>query len=146
MSSIQLTRDEIGSDGDTSTAFERMAEKFGVTQGPQVRETRATTDDTLWGVFTWGEKEWDDSYGNIFILGDASLGVLGTSKLGGEKGLLTIQQCKNINKTFIDNFDLTFFTDTEETTADDSIVGEVSFISGEIYQSREVYNRYLLNV
>ena len=89
---LQQVRDELGNEDTTNFIFKRFSEKINVTQGPIVIESRNTTSDTIWGVFTWGQSDWDGDYGSIFILGDGTLGVLGSNKLGSEKGDFEISE------------------------------------------------------
>jgi len=136
---LQQVRDELGTEDTTNYIFKRFSEKFNLSQGPTIRQTRDVGDDTIWGQFTWGEAEWDGSYGSLFILGSSTYGVLGQNTLGDELGELVIELVRNPNQMFIDKYDITFFTDSTNTTADDSVQGEINFTSGEIYQSEEIY-------
>jgi len=136
---LQQSRDELGTEDATNYIFKRFSEKFNITQGPIVQQVRDVGDDTIWGQFTWGESEWDNTYGSLFILGSATYGVLGQNTLGDEIGDLVVESVKNPNSVFVDKYDVTFFTDTDRTTADDSVVGEINFTSGEVYQSIEAY-------
>ena len=126
MSGIQQTRDEIGTEDELSFIFKRFSEKFNVYQGPSARRTRDVTNDSIWGNGdTWGSDLWQGDYINEPVM----------------------ESVINIDNRFEDRFDITFFTDTDVTTADDSVEGEVSFTAGEIYQSIEAYkNEELSNI
>ena len=55
-----------------------------------VVKTRAVSNDTIWGLFNWGEENWDNSNdGGGFVLGHALMGILGTSELGANEGAWT---------------------------------------------------------
>ena len=56
--------------------------------------------------------------GDGFLLSHATLGVLGTSKMGSPFGALTTLQIVWPDDTYIEYFDDEDFLDTDQTTAD----------------------------
>lgn len=136
---LQRTRDELGNEDVVDFIPKSFSEKFNVRQGPLIRETRDVGDDTIWGLFNWGESNWDGTYGSLFVLGSTTYGVLGQNTLGDELGELIREMVSNPNDIFNDNYDVLLFKDDVNTTADTSTAGEVNFTAGEVYQSKEIY-------
>jgi len=81
-------------------------------------ETRDVSLDTKWGLFNWGEANWDDRLGGDgFILGHPTNAVLGISQLGAPSGVFSIVRIVHHNNTYIDDFSNYNYIDTTNSTA-----------------------------
>jgi len=78
----------------------------------------------------------NDTYGDSFILGSASNGILGTSELGASARVETLVSVVNPNNTFRERFSDATFEDTGTTTADwADTVGTLVMTNTEVAQS-----------
>jgi len=80
-----------------------------------------------------------NTYGDSFILGSASNGVLGTDELGSTNRVLTIVSIVNPNNIFRERFRDSTFEDSGNTTGDWSdTVGTLDLTNTEVAQSSSV--------
>lgn len=111
------------------------------TSSPRYRKVQISNiggDTLIWGSPSfgiWGQFKWGNQATFGFVLGHATAGVLGTSKLGSNTSTPVdhfVQQYQNIyTEEFID----TDFKDVEETSASWTTVGNLTFSSENINQT-----------
>lgn len=88
---------------------------------------------------------WTHTYGHSWIVGSSTNGIVGTNTntqdglqqvVGGAGRVLTKVYVVNPNNTFREHFCDTSFEDSSSTTANwGGVVGECSFVSGDVAQS-----------
>ena len=113
----QQTADNFVDTSDPQPVLKRNSERVRMYERNVLHKTRDTSTDTIWGRFTWGAANWDNTYDNDFEVASA------TSK----------------DNTFIDDFAFTTYADENITTADLSTQYQVDIASGENYTSIEFY-------
>jgi len=146
------TKDQLGKPDEISIFGPfKMTENFVIEAQPRVVFKRGTADFSKWGTMLWGTDNWyyvDAS----FILGDGTLGILGTSVLGVTVEEFVEQQVTSYNNTAIvrflyedtvdsANFPVTHsFTDSTNTTATQDVANqEVVIDDGEVWTSKSLF-------
>jgi len=122
VSSFQDLRDNVGDvDNSRNILFLRNKESINIEENSTKIWTRDTSTDVIWGRENWGSpNKWDGSYANSFVLA----------------------QVLNPNDLFRENFRDTAFEDTSNTTADWDVTNfQLSFTTGEVAQSSEIYKQ-----
>jgi hypothetical protein len=146
------TKDQLGKPDDISIFGPfKLNDTFAVESQPRVVFKRGTADFSKWGTMVWGTDNWyyvDAS----FILGNGTLGVLGTGILGVTVEDFAEQQITSFNNTAIvrflfedtydtANFPVTHsFTDAANTTATVTVANQDLVIADtEIWTSKSLF-------
>jgi len=140
---LQQARDDIGTESATSLIPKQFSERISITQGPIVQEILVFPGRN---TYNSGKKyntgliynAFEEAQDSVMILGNGLLGELGIFEIG-ESQIDIIKQVTSINNKFIDKFDLTLFKDTNNTTATWTGTGSVTFTSGQVAESTQVY-------
>lgn len=108
----QQTRDEIGQGSETFPKIKIRRENLFVKE----RARRV------------GTKDYSSAAPNVFILGNSTHGILGTSKLGDTSGVeLVISEIKQDNDEYKEYFDNTEFLSGASTATIDTVNFRVDF-------------------
>ena len=67
----QQTADNFVDTSDPQPNLKRNSERMRVYERNVLVKTRSVDNDTIWSLFNWGDREWDGTYGSLFILGNA---------------------------------------------------------------------------
>lgn len=138
----QQTKDELGKpDKTTNKLFFTEVETLGFECGPMVLIKRNISSSALYGYSIWGESYWNEDYNPGFIIGDSSLGVLGTAKLGDINTNPFIHRVINPSNIHKEYYYDNIFCDTSATTATWSNTGTLTFSkdSEQVAQSTAVF-------
>jgi len=127
--SFQQTRDNLGKQDDTKdlVLIGPFNETLIMEEGPTVLKARDVSADTIWNSFNWNASNWDNIYSSGFFLGNATFGVLGTSKLGDSPTSLTFERVVNPNNKFICYFRYNLFENSSTTATWNTTDGQLEF-------------------
>jgi len=152
----QQTADEVGPGERVTPIFKILRESINLRQRPTIVKKRSISgnnaiyghstygvygqnyygspDGMIWESTTfgiWGSAEWGPIQ-DVFILGHAGAGILGTSKLGSTDIEWITYRVTNPNNEYIETFRTSTFEDSNDTTADwDTTNFKIEFADGE---------------